>query len=333
MTDVRRSILLWGTALVVLLFASSGILLAQAPDCVETPTQTLDFNAGGNTVHVTSPVFYRNCTGDCCDTITITGVPDDWTVTGQVLLQQVFTTKCENGFPVPLDTIQTIPVNATSDGTTPITIKVCYPATHDWDSFELHTGIQLIVTDLAGNTYPIAVGSSWDVYCQTLGCTPGFWKNHCTLSRDVDKKLGCQQYLVWPDSLTPNSVFKTVFGISANPVGDAGLTLIEALNTGGGDENAMVRHCTSALLNAAWIADQNFTGNCVAFEEDSLTVGEVKQLVQDAYDGSISFESAHQQCAAMNESLCPYNGVWLNTDNGNSECTLTDPGTACNPLP
>jgi hypothetical protein len=60
------------------------------------------------------------------------------------------------------------------------------------------------------------------------GCTPGYWKNH------LDSWVG----------VSPNDKFKDVFGCGGN------VKLINALNEGGGMEDALKRHAVAALLNA-----------------------------------------------------------------------------------
>jgi hypothetical protein len=84
------------------------------------------------------------------------------------------------------------------------------------------------------------------------GCTPGFWKNH-----------------PFPEPYTPETLFNDVFGVTI--AGDEDLTLGEALNLGGGGENALARQAVAALLNAA--SDE------IDFE---FTVEEVIEKVQDA---------------------------------------------------
>jgi hypothetical protein len=65
------------------------------------------------------------------------------------------------------------------------------------------------------------------------GCTPGFWKNH---TEDWD---------VYVPGQTVLSVF------SAAPPSVANLTLLQGLQNGGGQEEALTRHAISALLGAA----------------------------------------------------------------------------------
>jgi len=84
------------------------------------------------------------------------------------------------------------------------------------------------------------------------GLTPGYWKNH----------LGD-----WPPTgYSPDDSFKAVFSVGPD------VTLLQALNTGGGGEAALGRHAVAALLNAAH-PNINY----------EYSVGEVIAMVQDAY--------------------------------------------------
>jgi hypothetical protein len=84
------------------------------------------------------------------------------------------------------------------------------------------------------------------------GCTPGFWKNH-----------------PFPDGYSRDDLFVDVFGVVI--ADDPDLTLGEALDLGGGGENALARQAVAALLNAA--------SDDVDFE---FTEAEVIEKVQDA---------------------------------------------------
>ena len=66
------------------------------------------------------------------------------------------------------------------------------------------------------------------------GCSPGFWKQE-------------KHFPSWPEGFEPEAPFIDVFGESIDP----DLTLLEALELGGGQEKALSRHAVAALLNAA----------------------------------------------------------------------------------
>ena len=76
--------------------------------------------------------------------------------------------------------------------------------------------------------------------CAGEGLTPGFWKTHSI--------YGPAPLAGWPQTgYSPDDSYNAIFGVSVagNP------TLLQALNAGGGALNALLRHSTAALLNAA----------------------------------------------------------------------------------
>ena len=109
------------------------------------------------------------------------------------------------------------------------------------------------------------------------GCTPGYWKNH------TDRWTG----------FTPSQLYNTVFGVSYT----SGLTLLGALNQGGGGFEALGRHSTAALLNAAH-GEVDF----------GLSTSQVIALVQQAF-ASGNPEPIKNQLAALNEQGCPLGGT------------------------
>ena len=75
------------------------------------------------------------------------------------------------------------------------------------------------------------------------GCTPGFWKQ----PQHFDSWVG----------FAPGDFYDTVFGVDATLVGFGNRptltnpTLLQALQAGGGGQNALARHAVAALLNAS----------------------------------------------------------------------------------
>ena len=105
------------------------------------------------------------------------------------------------------------------------------------------------------------------------GLTPGFWKQP-------------QHFEFWTGYNTMDS-FNAVFGVTSSYGDD--WTLLDALNTGGGGENALARHATAALLNAA-SEGVNYL----------YTEAEVIAIVQDAYLTG-DFKTAKNLLEAQNE--------------------------------
>ncbi len=103
------------------------------------------------------------------------------------------------------------------------------------------------------------------------GLTPGFWKQS-------------QHFYAWT-GYTPGQNYNAVFGVNDDPA----LTLLGALQRGGGGNDALGRHAVAALLNAA---NEN-----VAY---SYTTTQIIALVQAAY-ASNDFESPKNLLASQNE--------------------------------
>jgi hypothetical protein len=88
------------------------------------------------------------------------------------------------------------------------------------------------------------------------GCTPGYWKQE-------------QHFLAWvPTGYIQTDLYGFVFDVDDTK----DLELLQALRIGGGKENALYRHATAALLNAA-SPDVSYY----------YSVAQVIQMVQDAY--------------------------------------------------
>lgn len=109
------------------------------------------------------------------------------------------------------------------------------------------------------------------------GCTPGYWKNI--------RMHGCN----WTGYAT-GADFDATFGVN---IFSPNMTLLQALNAGGGGWFALGRHAVSALLNAA-SADVNYP----------YSTGEVIALVQDAYAAGDP-EPYKNMLAMANEVYCP----------------------------
>jgi hypothetical protein len=109
------------------------------------------------------------------------------------------------------------------------------------------------------------------------GCTPGFWKQ----DQHFDSWVG----------FSPDQSFEAVFGVDVpgNP------TLLDALNSGGGGINALMRHAVAALLNAS-----------NPDVDSDFTVAEVIALVQEAIETG-DIERIKDILAAANEQGCPLN--------------------------
>ena len=106
------------------------------------------------------------------------------------------------------------------------------------------------------------------------GCTPGFWKN----------SVGS-----WPAGYLPNADFDATFGVN---LFTSNISLLAALNLGGGGKEALARHAVAALLNS--VSDGVDYG---------MSTAEVIAAVQAAF-ASGGYESAKNQFEALNEMGC-----------------------------
>lgn len=106
------------------------------------------------------------------------------------------------------------------------------------------------------------------------GCTPGFWKQ--------------PHHLRYWAIYEPSDIYDDVFGVDA--FGD--LTLLGALQQGGGGKIALGRHSVAALLNA--------TSRDVDY---AFTVEAIIAMVQEAY-ATGDFEGAKNRLATENERGC-----------------------------
>lgn len=183
-------------------------------------------------------------------------------------------------------------VNGTQVASSPITGDDAYATA----STTSHPNVQTAVFYLGGRTGQGETGSGAIdsiVLCRnvpnteeppsppgngTEGCTPGYWKQ----SHHFDSWVG---YM-------PGQSFETVFGVN---VPGRDLTLLQALQQGGGGWKALGRHAVAALLNAS--------NSSVDYE---YTTAEVIAIVQDAFRTG-DFEAAKNLLAEENEEGCPLN--------------------------
>ncbi|HEU4435826.1 MAG TPA: FlgD immunoglobulin-like domain containing protein, partial [candidate division Zixibacteria bacterium] len=133
-------------------------------------------------------------------------------------------------------------------------------------------GISGPATLLLDATNQFGCHSSCDVSidCQPgfEGCTPGFWKNHTGLwnsnpagpgngdpvSECVEAVAASQGY---GGNGTTSALFRTTFGLSSSEMQEAGLnanlTLLQAINLGGGGFQKLARHGVAGLLSACQV--------------------------------------------------------------------------------
>ena len=109
------------------------------------------------------------------------------------------------------------------------------------------------------------------------GCSPGYWKHE----KHFDSWVG----------YSPADDIRRIFGVRMPGYP----TLLEALRLKGGGANALLRHATAALLNAA-NPDVTYC----------YTEAQVIEMVQTAF-GSQDYEATKDLFEAQNELGCPLN--------------------------
>ncbi len=122
------------------------------------------------------------------------------------------------------------------------------------------------------NVHGVQIGICME---QFGGCTPGYWKQD-------------QHFDSWI-TYSPEQFFDEVFGVGPH------VTLLDAMWTGGGGQNVILRHAPAALMNTQ---DDN-----VNYE---FTADEVIQMVQDAFANE-TFEELEAILVGANEQICPLN--------------------------
>ncbi|MGH9921874.1 MAG: DUF7507 domain-containing protein, partial [Nitrososphaerales archaeon] len=131
---------------------------------------------------------------------------------------------------------------------------------------------------------------------QFEGCTPGFWKNHGSVTRYPN---------AWPPTgYSKDQKFEVVFGVDLNGDGDMldGPKLIDALDLEGGDVNALIRHAAAALLNAAHPEVDPVSD----FETTALVIAAFQAAFNSGDDDTI--EDLKNALADSNENGCPISG-------------------------
>jgi len=279
----------------------------------EGPKTVLEYTNGDTTIAISLPENYASCSTETTfDTITVTGLPDGWAARGYFNVEYV----TDDGRQPVQEYFFNYDLNP---GDQEWTIE--YPPVTEWPVLnnsnppgirEIHVDQAIRVYDENGVNVPWVASSDipglvgpglnlWDVYCVTPpedptptptptstptpppptggeGCTPGFWKNNAE-KRDADRWVGYS-----PSNLYNADVFS---------VGPTDVNLLQALDMNGGGANALLRHSTAALLNAA-NPDVSY-----AYTED-----EIKSWVQEAFNSG-EFEGLKDKLDEANNAGCP----------------------------
>jgi hypothetical protein len=150
------------------------------------------------------------------------------------------------------------------------------------------------------------------------GCTPGFWKNHpLAWDSNDDPVVIALKGILTANSTTTfgystsisnfnNQLFFQVFGLFGGPYQKlkSNLTLIGALNLGGGGFQALARHGVAALLSSVSVQYTYKPLQVLAGVQAAFQSGNSNQVSATFPDGILNdLEAANQ----LSEAACPTN--------------------------
>ena len=263
--------------------------------CISAPTcKTINAQPVTPTCTLTAPATLPTC-GSTGNTLTattsVTGATYLWTVTGT---GWVITGGQGTG---------TITYTAGSNGTLGVfTLKV--------------------TKDGCSSTCTVTFGCKANI---VQGCTPGFWKNTRTRwDQASDAVPTCITAAIkvtrptYSGTATTSSLFKDVFGLTSQQMLDVGLnpnmSLLDALNLGGGNCYKLARHAVAALLSSCGLKYYTYT------------TAQVLKMTHDAIASKTCEPTASKLAAANEAGSCP-----LSSDGNNDMITanqLAKPGEA-----
>jgi uncharacterized repeat protein (TIGR01451 family) len=139
----------------------------------------------------------------------------------------------------------------------------------------------------------LTASSSCTVSIPTEGCTPGFWKNHTSLWDEPTDPIAAAA------GFTTTTSFNSFFGLTSAQSGFAdSLTMLDAVNLGGGDGAKLARHGVSSLLNIA--AGLNYP-----LPPGINNATDLYNAIRNAYLTS-TFEPLATELADANNLNCPF---------------------------
>ena len=151
-----------------------------------------------------------------------------------------------------------------------------------------------------GTTTQVAAIGGKNVIISGEGCTPGYWTNNASTKKGS---------VAWTTPYTKASLFDTVFGVDISinwnqkgkPTTEVNPTLIQALQANGGGLNALARHGTAGLLDAA---NPN-----INYAFSTAQVIQKVQAAVTAFNGGdmATFNSLLEELSDANETFCPVN--------------------------
>lgn len=256
------------------------------------------YDSGANVGRPTGVILYTPDTfANCSATTTNSRIYTTGLSAGQSLVGNIIVSYVTN-LAGNKQTFLIVPVNIT--GPTQLDVTLNIPPSSTWPvredgSVEIHTDIQVELFENGLKVATLGPGAPWDEYCYSppppppppsiMGCTPGYWKNLT------------QHQWAW-SGVSPYATVKSIFGVTPQVGGGATLTLIGALNLGGGGEAAFLRQAVSGYLDALKLNGAGYP----------LTAAGVISFVQQTY-GTGQFESAKNLLESYTDSnplvVCP----------------------------
>jgi len=268
----------------------------------------LVINAAPTEIVLHTPDTYQACpTEPTSDTIYTTGVPADWRLVGFVRVDFVLDDGQRQLF-------HEYEIDQLGD----LNLVVEYPPVSQWPpqsngTREIHVDVSIEVYDNEGLlVQTLGPGQDWDIFCPGEppppptatptpppptatpaggeGCTPGYWKNHTSLWDEASDPVAAAA------GFTTGTGFNAFFSLTPAQSGfPNSLTMLDAVNLGGGGGRKLARHGVAALLNIAAGLNYPYSDPTALYN-----------AIRNAYLTS-TFEPLATQLNNANNLFCPLN--------------------------
>jgi hypothetical protein len=173
-----------------------------------------------------------------------------------------------------------------------------------------------------------ACGVQWTCQSAFEGCTPGFWKNHTGLWNQASDAVSqcvaaaiAGQGVPYSGNGTTGSLFRSTFGLSTLEMSEAGLsinlTLVQAINLGGGDFNKLARHGVAALLSSCQVNFTYESSQVLTLVHDAIATLAAEPTATQLADAN---NLPHDHCESgisLSPAASAAKGVLLDVENDN----------------
>jgi hypothetical protein len=161
--------------------------------------------------------------------------------------------------------------------------------------------------------------------CNSLGegCTPGYWKNHTfQWNQTSDATIACISAAIsglgspYSGSGLTSDMYASVFGVTSGQMTsagytNAGMTMLQAISSGGGGVYKLARHGVAALLSSCALTAYPYTPT------------QVLTMVHDAIVNGTPEPTATNLAAANDVNNCPLNNSPLRPVDNSTPVALT----------